>query len=801
MRGIALCLLVLLMSFASFALDEVKLCEEVLIDPGRAHTWSIYAFKVNGRKATEEESMNALIIPSGKSVLLEMNARLHYGRLAGSTTAMVIRINGMTMDAHQLVNKHISFQTRGGAVLTWYGNGSWRVLYSPDFKVASDDVANPYSVIDADPYKFTFDITDMLLDGKNTITIQHTVASISSRLVIRDARIRIADERISKPAGVEALPKYVPTTPKPYQYSVQWLEGGGMRITVSDENFILGTELSVPGGGWHELKEQMTPSPCGLRISIDRKTKRHLLLKASCSHYSFEREAECHDEWIDVNDTVVNLTQEDLGVCVRHIVRREEGKPTHVYLCGLEMKAPRCKNRSNGNMTTLLVGSKAMIGLLPLDDVFRVHCINFREGDHAGICDSELVLPSNGRISMRWRIHPLMRPEQFEDDSDYWAFINSVRRGLDVNFKLEGPFAFLSPSMLSWSDDMLMRWLELRNVKFVSGTIGRLPDGRYAHGTAYLTAKEDHMLWRELFRRIRSLRPDVKCLMYFHSFISTEEDAEKKYADARLTSATGKQLAYPHSTYLPLFYPTLTNSYGKALTRYFDVVFNEIGADGIYWDEIEFSASLWTYDCWDGYSADLHPDTFSVLRKKAAIPLLTQPWKIAQIERLLKAGKVIIGNGMPMTESMAKLRVIRFRETGSLFNLLDSHTYTPIGLGDHFTQRTEQDVVDQIRRNLSYGALYFYYPAAIQQTHTNLTEHMFPFTPIELHSGVLIGEERILTNRSGIFGWGDKARVKVYAYDESGKAVQLEPDIVSDDKQTLVKLRLPPRYVAAIVRE
>jgi hypothetical protein len=78
---------------------------------------------------------------------------------------------------------------------------------------------------------------------------------------------------------------------------------------------------------------------------------------------------------------------------------------------------------------------------------------------------------------------------------------------------------------------------------------------------------------------------------------------------------------------------------------------------------------------------------------------------------------------------------------------------------------------------------------------------MFPFTPIELHSGVLIGEERILTNRSGIFGWGDKARVKVYAYDEGGRAVQLEPDIVSDDKQTLVKLRLPPRYVAAIVRE
>jgi hypothetical protein len=36
-----------------------------------------------------------------------------------------------------------------------------------------------------------------------------------------------------------------------------------------------------------------------------------------------------------------------------------------------------------------------------------------------------------------------------------------------------------------------------------------------------------------------------------------------------------------------------------------------------------------------------------------------------------------------------------------------------------------------------------------------LTEHMYPTTPIEIHAGYVIARERILTNRSGLFGWGD----------------------------------------------
>ena len=48
---------------------------------------------------------------------------------------------------------------------------------------------------------------------------------------------------------------------------------------------------------------------------------------------------------------------------------------------------------------------------------------------------------------------------------------------------------------------------------------------------------------------------------------------------------------------------------------------------------------------------------------------------------------------------------------------------------------------------------------------------MFPITPVELHEGYIIGQERIVTNRSGLFGWGDDSRHEVHVFDDQGREV------------------------------
>jgi hypothetical protein len=77
----------------------------------------------------------------------------------------------------------------------------------------------------------------------------------------------------------------------------------------------------------------------------------------------------------------------------------------------------------------------------------------------------------------------------------------------------------------------------------------------------------------------------------------------------------------------------------------------------------------------------------------------------------------------------------------------------------------------------------------------------FPLTPIELKAGVVIGVERILTNRSGRFGWGDDSAADVYLFDALARRVA-EPDAKTLRRwgKTMTELRLPPDHLAVLVR-
>jgi len=78
---------------------------------------------------------------------------------------------------------------------------------------------------------------------------------------------------------------------------------------------------------------------------------------------------------------------------------------------------------------------------------------------------------------------------------------------------------------------------------------------------------------------------------------------------------------------------------------------------------------------------------------------------------------------------------------------------------------------------------------------------MFPITPIELRPGVILAEERILTNRSGRFGWGDSSAFKVSVYDGQGNLME-EPNVreITIEAETFAEIRMPSDYMAVLVR-
>lgn len=68
--------------------------------------------------------------------------------------------------------------------------------------------------------------------------------------------------------------------------------------------------------------------------------------------------------------------------------------------------------------------------------------------------------------------------------------------------------------------------------------------------------------------------------------------------------------------------------------------------------------------------------------------------------------------------------------------------------------------------------------------------HLFPFTPIELHPGYLLGQERIVLSRSGSYGWhGERTLAQVLHFDEEGMLTDQDfPTTVGGEAKTAVEV-------------
>ncbi len=204
-------------------------------------------------------SQNDIRIPKGQSrvfnlgtlkqqdttVLLDMVARLDADRLAGSSYFMKIVLNGQVVDAAKtrtlmrIVNKNLISPVAPDMPYPWFGNGAWRVLYSPDFESALGS-----SFYEGNPYQTTLDVTDMIkpaeenrLEIFNVCSYDPAIGSTGNYdLVIKTLAIRFK-------AGVSQMVTVSDTdhelvnrgTPGagPAAYTGSIMPGGGFKIKVA----------------------------------------------------------------------------------------------------------------------------------------------------------------------------------------------------------------------------------------------------------------------------------------------------------------------------------------------------------------------------------------------------------------------------------------------------------------------------------------------------------------------------------------------------------------------------------------
>ena len=716
--------------------------------------------------------------------------RVQPGWRGGSMPCIDYLVNGKQIRASQIANLHdaTEFASWGGEYFAWIGEtDNWRLTYSPDFMPFVND-SNPAEFGD-NPYLHVFDITSLVRrDGPNTLVLRHAMNHFPSfQMIFRQVRLLSGYQR----PPVTALPRDLPDTSgrviKPQTkhevpYEARLLSGGAVEVKVGGEHYVVVSKFSRPGGGLRRLGEQAEgwrPTVQGEKLAVEGPP------------YRLERSLRRHAERLEIVDRLTNTSDQTIGIRLGHEVATRKAEAQRVYLCGSRL--PRKEGQTSidvhplENPTLYVRRERSGVGLLPRDSVFRAHVeLVLRDGAY-GIHDRHLALAPGTSYEMRWEIYPTATP-------DYYSFVNAARRSLKANYTIDGNMVIahgFEGAMADLTDDDFVRLVRANNAKYlVLVDISRLneagkrlpPQGLdgYTHGTGLMG---EHGRWtrhwlEQVIARFRRLCPGVKLLPYLDPYVCSEPGAADKYADSLALLPEGAPQLYTDHK-LPVFYPTPENSYGKALGEAFDYLLGI--ADGFYMDESTMAyipgpgAFSYRPDTWDGHSCEMDLGggyeetgaTYELRRKVTNSALFTRGFRLRQLQKARAQGKAVWMNFQPMSEEEAALQSHRFVECYASSAPVYSHLGCPVSLANEHVERREADIGNSVRRMLMFGGLYLTYGIKYR-TDGNILQDLYPFTPLELHCGYVIGAEKIITCSSGTYGFGDRSSLRVRVYDRAG---------------------------------
>ncbi len=716
-------------------------------------------------------TFDAPACPEGQIAVLSLLARLDFKQVAGYAGSLRLTLNGKIVEGGRMLNKPARIKARSGDLYSMVGNDIFSSYYSPDF--TSPDTHPYYGPVDKiEVCRLEVNVSGLLAAGSNVLVVEHAAPTNECALVAADGELRFMPPppppkpKAGAPTG--PLTHIAPQAARKIVQSAKALPGGIIEIQTTAGAYRVESRFSTPTPAW------VTGDNAGFKL---------------------ERVLDVKDDFIVVYDSFTNLTQDKLPLMRRNEIRMGDGL-AGLWLGGLDRPNKEGTSGNPANPTNYATTASAGIGMMAVDDVFRIHTSNYAKEGAVGVADNDLVLAPGAKYMAMWLIIPTDAP-------DYYAFLNVARRVYGSNFMIDGAFAFLraDPNTDKWTDEQLTDFIRFKDAKYVSASISYpMYMGRYTHGTSFQRIALD--AYKNSFARWKKLVPDVKTLVYFHCFIDVTDEGPETFADARLIGSDGNHANYgvAHDR---IYIPTETNSYGHEIAKNVDLILDDIKADGVYWDEHEYSRFLYHYAApWDGWSGDIDPVKMTVTRLKSSVTLLSEPWRVALARKILARGP-LIGNGPPFTRAMAALHFPCFVETGSITNCVQAQLWSPIALGDHLSERSETDAYRVMLGALDFGCVYHWYnDLTVIPTHPHLTRYMYPITPVELHAGYIIGEERIVTKLSGLYGWGDASRHEVHVFDDTGREVEnFQAPLITEDGKTWTELRIAEDWSAAIVKK
>jgi hypothetical protein len=736
------------------------------------------------------------------TVLLHVTARLHLARPSGSMFFLKLELNGREVrparsrTVTRLVNRPLVAPVAVGLPADWYGANAYRLLYASSFDPA---VARYYQ---GDPFTFVLDVTDLVNPAAENRLLVTNMADRLHRpwnapegnLVLRMLKIETrAGASPTMAAALDAAPVINRGEPAAgaARYEGRLTAGGGLRVRCGGRDWEFSSAFSYPQAGFNRLTAAATADRSGQtdwqpQVAGDQQVRRVI---ASGKDYRLTRTVRFGAAKIDVADELTNLDrQHALGLVVRHEVRLAGLRDAVVRLAGNADSAVNDYYAPANPSVHVRVADHGL-GLLAEDDVFRnqarLYCAS--DSTAAGLRTEMLRLGPGERYTLRWSIWPVAGP-------DYFDFINLVRADWGANFTVPGAWTFFHPdSILRLAPERIQaqfRRLGIRFACYCGGWVDPQHDRkRIGFGTGVW---DDY--WGDFRRRlrlaaqrIREACPEVQVLVYYDSQRDTAETGHARYRDSWLVGPLEQPLATEWGGQYSLTWSmvaTLHNTFGRDMLAAVDRYRGEIGADGLYWDELEnvaYGAPLITYNMADGHSCLLDPKTYTIRREIGITTLLGEGHRLAVIERARRNGGMVMGNGPATTRAMLATQVPRMVEIQhNDYWCYEGHLGSPLG---YMSSRTD---FGNVVRALSLACL----PVGTRYDYPHeISRYLFPFTPLELHAGYLLGKERIVTLHSGSYGWpGVRCRVVVRRFDREGKLAATETRTLAPHQRTPVVL-------------
>ncbi|MFH1615903.1 MAG: hypothetical protein ABIG61_12575 [Planctomycetota bacterium] len=589
-----------------------------------------------------------------------------------------------------------------------------------------------------------------------------------------------------------------------YSFSLDAL--AGMVVTVNDVTYEVGSSFSKPPGDTEYLGYSGTGN---WTAQVTQISQSEYHIDANNTYYSLERTIRLLSNHISVEDRFTNLrSRPDDVTGIKftneiHITGDAGSTIAGNLISPYSINAPE-------RPFVHVVKAGTSVGMIARDDVYRNHSICYGQyrtpEDYYGIGDENFALAPGADYTVKWELYP-------RNSTDYYDFINTVRKEWGTaNITLEGLFGFVHQdavyngvALKNMTISQIRNWLQISGAKIVAFVfVADHRPGVEAFGMDWWAANAYKAEVYPLIDRIHQADPNVKVLPYFHMGLNhiehQQSDANLIPCRVMLEDGTHKYLPGLGREDFKYYYATPTNYWGSAIGAVFDDMLAHF--DGIYWDEFEFAnTAVYMKDVpdWDGHSVRIEPVTNLVQNKLTTYCLVNRELTEDFQQRIFSTHDgIMYANWEPTTEASTARGIPCFLEYVQQYDYPRGHLNTPLGYGGGDVT-SNAGIAQEAYQFLQYGLIFGVSRCLfISLTEESLLAGFFPITPVEIHPGYILGKEKIITTKSGYFGFGDAGRLQALVYGADGLLQQYSGATVTENGRTYRFLELDYGQIAII---